>query len=150
MRAAEAGAVVCVVDGMKRHGDRADVQQQGCSALVNLSADSNNAELATSLGAIEAVLAAVAAHPTNVLVQARRHLRCLVGCLRLPPGCALVALSLAALAASCRRSLAPGSLATPAAEAHAPAHSPAHARMPTRHARAQRFMRDAWIACGSL
>ena len=64
------GGVEAVLAAMRSHGDSAAVQEQGCTALYNLSFknDSNQAAIGSG-GGIEAVVAAMRSHGGSAAVQ---------------------------------------------------------------------------------
>ena len=67
------GAIPAVVEAMRGHAGSAGVQEQGCMALYNITANAENKTRAKEAGAKEAAEAAMKAHSGNekVVKEAR-------------------------------------------------------------------------------
>jgi hypothetical protein len=69
VKAGGCGAIEAVVAALRAHPSSAAVQENGCSALINLAANANNQVKAGGCGAIEAVVAAMKRHLSNAKAQ---------------------------------------------------------------------------------
>jgi hypothetical protein len=69
VKAAEAGRIEAIIEGMQRHEGDAGVQEKGCAAFGNLGRNADNQVEMADAGGIEAILEGMRGHKENAGVQ---------------------------------------------------------------------------------
>ena len=71
---AATGGIDAILMAMQRHVSNADVQENGCGALMNLSVNGNNQALIAELGGMDAIILTMQSHVSNAYRVMFKHM----------------------------------------------------------------------------